>query len=343
LPWILKIIKDKIINGPREIKKSSGPGQGQRFHPSDYRDLLTIILLRERGIHRRSAWKSHLWLRGHDYGIEEFRASLLREVRMTRKAVLKDFSSRGVRARVPFQKMYGRYMRRRATHGLDNEDAAAFEMFAAMQIAPHSVSELTPDIKAIARTIRSAAGADIKDLEPALAELFDAWKMKRDPSAEAQQTLSSLVQNSKIAPIVNIVAKNGAAAEEFGKDFLLRMRGTLNDSTISAKESSALITTVKRASVEDFEEARRWYVGFRSGRIERNLRKVRPQAPEDGRSVIDMLIDVAAVQRKIAVQSPANALHLYTQILHSNVSPELISPTTNNSYNDIRRLLNGNS
>jgi hypothetical protein len=140
---------------------------------------------------------------------------------------------------------------------------------------------------------------------------------------------------------MNILAKDGAAAEEFGKDFLLRMRGTLNDSTISAKESSELITTVKRASAEDFEEARRWYIGFRSGRIERNLQKVRPQVPEDGQAVIDMLIDIAAVQRKIALKSPANALHLYAQILHSNVSPDLISVPMARTLKDIKAAFYG--
>jgi hypothetical protein len=198
VPWVLSIIKSRVINGPADAKKSVGRGQGQRFHPSDYRDLLTVILLRERGIQRRSAWKGHLWLRGHEYGIEGFRSSLLREVRMARKDALKDFSSRDIRAKVPFQKVYGRYMRRRVARGLDDEDAAVFEMFAAMQISPHSLPEIIPDIKGIARTLRSAAGTNIENLEPALAELFDAWKTKRDqaPKRSRRFTPSRKIRRS---------------------------------------------------------------------------------------------------------------------------------------------------
>lgn len=102
--WALDLHKCEILNGPLDVDKAEGAGRGKRYQPRDYRDLLAIIRLKARGIKRRSAWIAHLWLGGHEYPVERFRAALLAEVRAMRKDVIADFAPRGLSRKMDFRK-----------------------------------------------------------------------------------------------------------------------------------------------------------------------------------------------------------------------------------------------
>ena len=65
--FVRDLIDGKIIGGPVEVDKTSGPGTGRRFRPRDHHDLLGTDPLQALGAHRRDAWIVRLWLRGHDY------------------------------------------------------------------------------------------------------------------------------------------------------------------------------------------------------------------------------------------------------------------------------------
>jgi hypothetical protein len=334
--WVLDLHKQRIINGPKDVAKAEGPGRGKRYDPRDYRDLLTVIGLKCRGIGRRSAWIAHLWLRGHDYPIECFRAALLSELRAMRRDVIADFAPRGLSRRMNFRAQYARYKEKRAAQG-NGKESALFDYLAAWQIAPNNIHDVVPDVAVIAVELNKVLGKNVAGLEVALSEMFTAIPAGTDLSGQTGRVLGELFENTGFGCLLSALTADADAQKDL-TDLSKRLRGTIDDGR-AGTDTSSLISTAKKASEADFVRIRRWYRALGSGQLEGMLRSTIAQAPPVAMVVLEPLLAMARVQREVMHVNPVLALHIYACMLQSDVPIELLETNEPIGYREVMNVL----
>jgi hypothetical protein len=339
LDWVLDLHKKRIVNGPKDADKGEGPGRGKRYIPRDYRDLLTVIRLKARGVGRRSAWVAHLWLRGHDYSIEQFRAALLKELRTMRKDVIADFVPRGLSRRMDFRAQYSRYMAKREKQGHAPE-SPLISYLSVWEMAPHCMSGMVPDTAGIAAELAEMIGEELPGLDVAIGDVFNALLSGEQRLSDSSVgTLMEMVNRSPLAGLLPTLMEDENLQRDLS-EFPKRIRGTLDDGR-AGTDTSSLITTVKRASEADFVRIRRWYVALRWGRIERLLEDAMEFAPE-ARAFIEPIHAFAKFQREVVHANPVFALHIFACMFQSDVPIELLEANDLVGYRNVMRRFAGN-
>jgi hypothetical protein len=335
--WALDLHKCEIVNGPVDVDKAEGPGRGKRYLPRDYRELLTVIRLKARGVKRRSAWIAHLWLGGHDYPVERFRKALLAEVRAMRKDVIADFAPRGLWRKMDFRKQYERYIAKRAAQGKE-EESAIFSYLAAWQMAPDRIREITPDVAGIATELSEAIGADVPGLESALGEVFAAFASGGEISQASGNVLMEAVRKTPFGGFIEALAADENLRKEVVEDFPKRIRGVIDDGR-AGTDTSSLISTVKKASEVDFVRARRWYRGIRTGDLEKILRDAMSEVQTAEAAMLMPLLKITRFQREVMHVNPILALHIYVNILQSDVPIELLEAKDRPTFRQVMDAL----
>lgn len=325
--FVADLIKKEIINGPESHQKTVGVGKAQRFLPRDYRDLLDVINLKSQGVKHKSAWISHLWLRGHDYPIERFRAALLAEVKSFRKTALEDYAPRGRLSTKSFSERFDERVRKRPEDSLAPETTDIFEPLAALMMRPQAVGEVVVDVPRAAELVQSMFENKIDGLEETLGELFDAFRTGATTiSPDTESRLRDMIAQTPLAGFVEYLENDVQAQQQFA-EIPARLRGTLDDGRNGA-ETSALINTVKKASDEAFMTARKWYTGVRSGDIEAKMRAAIPDVTPQDAAILNLLADGARVNRQIISTNPKFAIHMFVNFVHTEVPASLLTAAT---------------
>lgn len=140
--WVRDLIQQKLFDGPYPVDKSSGPGRGGRFAPRDYRALIEILSLRQRGAKHRRTWLVWLWLRGRDYPLGDVRAAAAADVAGTLKTLLAELNPSG-RSTEPFVVKYRRNVARKRAESPFPDLGGLEEYLAALMVRPHEAAQMS--------------------------------------------------------------------------------------------------------------------------------------------------------------------------------------------------------
>lgn len=333
------LIKDRVVHGPAHVRKASGAGQGRRFAPRDYRDLLEVIILKASGTKRRSAWIAQLWFRGHDYPLERVRAAFKAEVNVKRKAILENPAPTG-RWTEPFGVKYDRRVRRRSDRPDDQtpEFVEIGEVLSAMMVRPSALSDIDPDVGIIARSLvaDTPLASEEVALEAALHQVLDAIRTGAPSIPDsAALTLSRLVSATPIGPFVQSLFADPDAAKSM-EQLSNNVVGLIDD----GHGHSKLIDAIDAAAADDFEVTRRWYRGLRSGRIARALEDAVSTASDGDEEMLGTFAAWARGQQRMIRSNPDYAAYLFAcQLLSKTPMGRTISPSGTIDVNALLRAL----
>jgi hypothetical protein len=254
LPFVEDLIRRKLINGPEPVQKRDGRGRGQRFKPRDYRDLLELIRLKLGGVKHRSAWLFQLWLRGHEYPIEDVRRALIGEVQVAIHSVMTDFAPTG-RFTEPFGVKFAR--RVRGAQG-DNEISDFLEPLVAKMMRPGAIAEITPSVDRMTAELAALSGVDGFRLRAAVAELVEGLKGNTGISSDSQGTLSRAFSATSFGPLFDLM--RAAKSADFAK-MQAGLEGALDDGSGSSK----LVDALRCAGEQKLREVRKFAWPFAAG------------------------------------------------------------------------------
>lgn len=281
--FVLDLIERKIINGPVEIDKASGPGRGRRFRPRDYHDLLELIRFKALGANRRDAWIVRLWLRGHDYPFERAKESLIREVGSALDTAQADFAPTG-RWTESFSVKYDRRVRQRSEGILYPELTDTFEPIAAHMMRPDIIREIEPRTEAIASTVAEATNVDQSELQELLDTVVEAMK-KNEPLDEAVQTKILGLAKSQLPPeFVDGLFKTDAEGNSEIGDLV----DTLHDLYGDGHSHAKLMRMLEEATVAHFKRARKLIMAILAGDLESLINRASPDLPSGVRETLEI-------------------------------------------------------
>ena len=308
--FVRDLIDRKIIGGPVEVDKTSGPGRGRRFRPRDYHDLLELIRFKALGAHRRDAWIVRLWLRGHDYLFDRVKDSLIREVGSALDIVQDDFAPTG-RWTESFSKKYDRRVRQRPEGTLFPELTDTLEPIAAHMMRPDIVPEIEPRIEAIASTFAEATGTPPKELQELLDTAFRAMK-NNEPLDDAYATRAYDFFTSQFPPeFIDNLCETDAEGNSEIVSLVDTLHGLYGDGNSPAK----LMHMLEAAKVDHFGRARKRVTGILSGELESLLDRALPEAPLHVHEMFEALRNDARRSRRMMRVNP----WIMMEILATNV------------------------
>jgi hypothetical protein len=326
VPWVEDLIREKIVCGPYPVDKAEGGGRGQRFLPRDYRDLLRIIRLKARGMHRRSAWIAHLWLAGRNYPIDRVRAAFHSEISKVAQEALRDLAPRGrLHARgQPFGRRYDRRIRKRQDNKFFPELVDIIEPLAALGISPRFLSEIGTDPKEVTKLIAETTGYPAERLAPAVEELVAATKEDRNLSPQTQEEFQNLLsvvgRQTRLEGFLSSTEFAESTAQASTK-----FSGILG--TFSPGGESTLLQVIEAATEQQWILTRSAFAEVCSGIVEHSwsLALERVESEED-KQAIRLSIQGARSHRELARGTPWVRLHLFVLYLQDLVQREATQP-----------------
>lgn len=300
--FVEDLIKEHIINGPYSVQKAEGRGRGRRFHPRDYRDLLEVIRVKLSGIKHRSGWILHLWLRGHEYPIEDVRRYLLDELQASMEIVKKDFAPTG-RFTEPFSEKYNR--RVREAEGRFDAMSDIVEMIAPRMIRPQAIEQINPNIDRMADEFAGFFGVEAGTLKPIISEFVEAAKGRPTFSASSAELMMGLLQSGPVAQLMPLLMN---APPQLVQEFESSLTGCIDDGA----GHSTLVEAVRQAPDKKLLHARRFWRASRSGQITIELNRGRSQCQPEHMPIIDALTPVMLSQRHINRCHPSMTAYTFS-------------------------------
>jgi hypothetical protein len=315
-PWVESLFPD-VISGPEQVKKRSGPGQGRRFRPRDYRDLLRVIRLKARGVKHHDDWIAHLWLWGRDYPIDRVRNTFSTVVAGLARQSLLDLAPTQRLRPEKFSAKYDRRVRQRPEGLIFQEGVDVLEPFVAFAFGPEFARHVKPDVAKMAAFLAEGSDCSAEELEPAIDELITTMKEnKQQLSSEANQRLWKLVSSSLPSSLLHMLLSAPAVAE-FQHSFQA-VPGTLG----TFGKRSTILESLHLATEEQWHRARRMFTSIWSGNVELMLSEIAEDIPPEDKPLLEFLSAGGNIQRRMATQAPWLRLHLFSLHLHHLVRSE---------------------
>jgi hypothetical protein len=307
--WVRDLVRRKLFDGPYPVDKSSGPGRGVRFAPRDYRALLEILSLRQRGVKHRRTWLVWLWLRGRDYPLVDVRAAAAADVAATRKAMLAELNPSG-RSTEPFVVKYRRNVAPQRADSPFPDLGGLDEYLAALMVRPHEAAQMSINMDDLAAMMSIAF--DVPDTE--MREAFR--KLTAAPPEQSQQAFRDFVDLVPLGPM-RTMFEALANSEPADLPQPPQLAGLLDD----GRGRSALLVALKSASDEQVSRARREIQLLRTGTFESELRQAAEGAPEADAQVLLFWADWARSQRLLYRGNPQLASYFLAIHIHGEATP----------------------
>jgi hypothetical protein len=299
--FVEDLLREKIINGPEPVQKREVRGKGQRFKPRDYRELLEVIRLKLGSMKHRSGWLFHLWLRGHEYPIEDVRRALVDEVQVTIRTIMKDLAPTG-RFTEPFGVKFDRRVRRVA--GEDDVISDFMEPLVAKMVRPNGITEITPNIGRMATELAAIGTIDVTALQQALTDFVAALKGSSSVSAESFTTLTSAFRSTPFGHMFDLMM---SASVTDMQQMETAMHGAIDDGTGRSK----LVDAIREAPESKLQAVRRLWAAIRSGFLETSLSQWLPSCPSHLRPAFQSMRVWAKQQRLTNRNNPKLAPYTF--------------------------------
>jgi hypothetical protein len=306
--WVRDLVRQRLIDAPYKLGKRIGPGQAVRFAPRDYRAMLEILSLRQRGIRHRRTWLVWLWLRGRDYPLEDVRKAAAADFAATRKTVLAELNPSG-RSTESFVTKYRRNVVPRRVGSPFPDLGGLEESLIAHMVRPHEAAQIPIDLNNIASLMSAALGVADTDMRDAI------QKLAMTPPEQSQRALAdfaAVLPSGAARTIFELFAN--AEPPELPES--PQLAGLIDD----GRGNSTLLAALNSASGEQLCKARRQVQLLRTGRFERELRLAALSVPDADAQVMLLFADWARLQRLIHRGNPLMAAYLLAVHIHSDCS-----------------------
>jgi hypothetical protein len=304
--WVRDLVRERLIDAPYPVGKCAGPGQGVRFAPRDYRALLEILSLRQRGIKHRRTWLVWLWLRGREYALDDVRAAAARDFAATRKTILAELNPSGRST----ESFVTKYRRNVAPHRADSPFphlGGLEEFLIAYMVRPYEAAQMPIDLNDIAALMSSAFDVTESDMRRAIQNLA-ATPPEHSQCAFAD--FAAVLPMGTERTMFELLAKADPA--ELPRP--PQIAGMIDD----GRGHSTLLAALNTASDLQLSKARRRIQLLRTGRFEHELRQAAVSAPEADAQVMLFFADWARSQRLIHRGNPLMAAYLLAVDIHSD-------------------------